>query len=229
MKFSLLLMTAAVSALAVSCAGQSANNAPQATAPVAPATNPVAGQPAVAAPTPTAAPAPAASETRPYTGADKTLYVITQSGGSLNLRASASSNAAIVGSLPYRSAVAPYAEDMSGQWYQVTAENGQRGWVSASYVTRNIPAPVAAAPTPAPAAPPATGGGGSYSGAKYRTVNISSGTLNLRSGPHTSSPVIGSLANGEGVQVIVDSPDQPGWTRIATRSGEGWVANRYLR
>ncbi len=242
MKPSLLLMTAVISCAAIGCravrvdfSGDQPAAAPAATT----TTNPVAVQPAQAAPTPaaptptpSAAPTPVAAvptptpsaspATRPYSAGFKTLYVTTQSGDPLNLRVSNSTSAAVVAALPYGSAVAPYAEDMSGEWYQVTAENGQRGWISASYVSRNAPAPVAAAP--APAAPPATSGG-SYSGSKYRTVTMNSGTLNIRSVP--GGGVIGSLNNGEDVQVLSESG---AWVRIAAAGGrEGWVAAQYLR
>lgn len=57
------------------------------------------------------------------------------------------------------------------------------------------------------------------------TVNITSGSLNLRAAPSTSSAVIGKLADGETVVVLRSQGD---WRFVLTSQGAGFVAARYL-
>ena len=59
------------------------------------------------------------------------------------------------------------------------------------------------------------------------TVSITSGHLNLREGASTRGKVIGSLGNGQRVNVIRDAGN--GWVWIKTESGEaGYAAKDYL-
>ena len=59
------------------------------------------------------------------------------------------------------------------------------------------------------------------------TVSVTSGHLNLREGASTRGKVIGSLENGQRVNVIRDAGN--GWTFLKTESGEaGYAAKDYL-
>lgn len=55
---------------------------------------------------------------------------------------------------------------------------------------------------------------------------VTASSLNLRSGPGTTSAVVGSLPRGRAVEVI---ETRQGWARLRVQGqGEGWVAARYL-
>lgn len=52
--------------------------------------------------------------------------------------------------------------------------------------------------------------------------------LNLRAGPSSAAPVLGTLApDARGVEVLGFSPDGA-WARLGLPEGEGWVARRFL-
>ena len=57
-------------------------------------------------------------------------------------------------------------------------------------------------------------------------VNIQSGNLNVRSGPGVSTPIIGSLQNGDTVQVIEGENE---WFKIKRGNIIGYVHSRYIR
>lgn len=60
---------------------------------------------------------------------------------------------------------------------------------------------------------------------KYGTVSISSGNLNLRSEPNTSSSVVASLPNGTRVKLIGISGS---WYKVSCDYGTGYVASNYI-
>ncbi len=60
---------------------------------------------------------------------------------------------------------------------------------------------------------------------KYGTVSISSGNLNLRSAPDTSSSVVASLPNGTRVKLIGISGY---WYKVSCDYGTGYVASNYI-
>lgn len=57
------------------------------------------------------------------------------------------------------------------------------------------------------------------------TVNISSGRLNVRSGPSINSDIIGSLNNGDRVNI---SELENGWLKIRFNGRNGYVSSRYI-
>lgn len=62
-------------------------------------------------------------------------------------------------------------------------------------------------------------------GARVGRVNITSGTLNLRSAPSTNARVIGSLSDGE---IVVILRSVPNWYQVLTEDGTGYVADRFI-
>jgi uncharacterized protein YgiM (DUF1202 family) len=64
---------------------------------------------------------------------------------------------------------------------------------------------------------------------KLAVVNARS--VNVRSGPSTSDPIIGRLADGEQVLLVVESAPIEGWSlvRIEGDGVEGYVASRLLQ
>ena len=123
---------------------------------------------------------------------------VTTSSGSLNVRSSPSASAGIAAALPKGSYITLIAR--SGSWWQVEYANGAYGWCHSDYIT------------------PVAGGGA--------TVKLSSGSLNVRSGPGTGYGKAASLYSGEGVVVLSTSG---GWSRILYHGTKtGWVSSSYL-
>ena len=57
-------------------------------------------------------------------------------------------------------------------------------------------------------------------------LNTPIGTLNVRSGPNTSFSIITKVNPGEKYQLLEESP---GWYKIKTASGEGWISAQYAK
>lgn len=123
---------------------------------------------------------------------------VTVSSGTLNVRSSASTTAPIVAALNKGSYITLISR--SGAWWQVEYGKDAYGWCHSDYIT------------------PIAGEGAA--------VNITSGSLNVRSGPGTNYSKAASLYTGDGAVVLSTSN---GWSRIlyhGTRTG--WVSSKYL-
>ena len=121
------------------------------------------------------------------------------SSGNLNVRRSASSSSAIVSSLKKHTFVALVSK--SGLWWHVEYEKGKFGYVHGDYIT-------------------------TMSG-KPMTVSISSGYLNVRSGPSTDYSKTGNLVKGETVIVLSQTGE---WRRILYHGTKtGYVNSVYLK
>lgn len=124
---------------------------------------------------------------------------VTTASGNLNVRKSASTSSAVVGSLPKGSAVTLLSK--SGSWWYVEYGNGKYGYCSASYINQ-------------------------VSGSQAKQVTTVSGNLNVRSGAGTNYPVIGSLPKGKYVVVLSQSG---GWNKILYHGIKtGYVSSAYL-
>lgn len=204
---------------------------------VAPAAAPAqAAAPVAAAPAPVA-PAPvAAAPAAPQVSAN-TYFVSTNDGTALNVRATNSTQSQVIGSLPQGSQVLMHVSDRSGEWFEVSASGGVRGWVAAAYLidpngyraASSVPAKVAPAPAPAPAPHSYYNEGYGDDYATYYDLQIQTmdgDPLNLRSGPTTSAGVIQAIPNGTYLSYL----DEVGrWTQVQTGDGVvGYVASDYL-
>lgn len=119
--------------------------------------------------------------------------------GSLNVRRSASSSSAVISSLKKHSFVALVSK--SGSWWYTEYEKGKFGYVHGDYITTMSGVPM--------------------------TVSISSGSLNVRSGPSTAYEKTGSLTRGERVIVLSSSGE---WKRILYHGTKtGYVSRSYLK
>ena len=99
--------------------------------------------------------------------------------------------------------------DETNGWYFVRLANGTTGYCSKEYIT-------------------VSGDSGNSAGEEYGTgiVDVSS-SLNVRSGPSTSSSVVASLSDGARVTIL--SRESNGWYRIRTSSGvTGYVSGEYI-
>lgn len=124
--------------------------------------------------------------------------IVTTASGRLNVRSGGASSYPVVASLNRGSHVTLISK--SGSWWYVEYGNGRYGYCHSDYIT--------------PAEGTAT------------TVNIQSGTLNVRSGPGTSHTRISSLKKGETVILLSQSN---GWSRILFHGTKtGYVSSQYL-
>jgi uncharacterized protein YraI len=142
-------------------------------------------------------------------------FVQTQQGDPVNLRASNSTNAAVIGSLPYGTEVIMHLSDRNGEWAEVSAPGNKRGWVAMRFLSQEM------APTPVARAQSANPVGNSAMWVK----TLDGDSVNIRSGPSLENSVIGSLNNGAKVFPIGTVGQ---WTEIDTGNGVGYVASQYL-
>lgn len=124
--------------------------------------------------------------------------VVAVSSGRLNVRSSGSTSASVVTALSKGSYVTLISK--SGSWWRVEYANGKYGYCHSDYITQ-------------------------VSGTAA-TVKVSSGSLNVRTGPGTSYSRQGSLSNGQTVIVLSSSG---GWSRILYHGTKtGYVSAAYL-
>lgn len=130
---------------------------------------------------------------------------------SLNLRAQPNSNGNIIGQLSNGEKVT-VLEDVASGWVKIKTAAGLTGYCCSDYVQLDSSKPAnnnSKTDTPQAA-----------------VVKVSSGTLNFRSAPSTSSTVIGQLSNGQSVTVL-DAAN--GWSHIQTTDGvKGYCSSDYL-
>ncbi|WP_084797819.1 SH3 domain-containing protein [Neobacillus mesonae] len=136
-----------------------------------------------------------------------TTKYVNISSGSLNLRKTPSTKAAIVTSLAKGTAVTVYSE--ANGWAKVKA-NGKDGYVSTSFLS-------------AANSDSFTKQSTTQTVTKY--VNIASGSLNLRENASTGSKVIGSLKKGSTVTVYSEAK---GWAKVKAGSKIGYVSTSFL-
>lgn len=123
---------------------------------------------------------------------------VTTASGSLNVRAQPTGTGAVLGSLKRGSYVTVHSAD--GQWWRVEYEKGKFGYSHSGYLTA------------------AEG--------RKATVEIRSGSLNVRSGAGTGYPRVAGLFPGETV-LVLDTGD--GWSRILYHGTKtGYVSSQYL-
>lgn len=132
-------------------------------------------------------------------GAGSTAGVVSVSWGSLNVRSSPSTGAAVVASLSKGSYVTLLSK--SGDWWQVEYAKNKYGYCHAGYIS-------------------AVSGGGAA------TVSTGYAPLNVRSGPGTGYAVRTSLPKGE---IVVRLSTSGGWSRILYHGTKtGYVSSQYL-
>lgn len=123
---------------------------------------------------------------------------VTTAGGSLNVRTQPTSASSAVTSLKKGSYVTLHSR--SGDWWQVEYEKGRFGYCHANYIT--------------------------VVQGSAASVNIRSGSLNVRSGPGTQYGRTASLYAGESVLLL---RTDGGWSRILYHGTKtGYVSAQYL-
>jgi len=131
----------------------------------------------------------------------------------LNLRVSASTTAQIVSRLA-KGTVLEVVSDPGSDWLQVKVDGGNtQGYVSKTYVNQTDTRPE-------------TSSGSAAGGASGERAEVTTDSLNVRSGAGTNFRVITSVAKGTILNVL---SKQGEWTRIKIGQNEGYVATQYLR
>lgn len=131
----------------------------------------------------------------------------------LNVRSGPGTSTSVVGSLRNGTQVTVSAETTSGgmTWAKISS-----GWVSKSYLTN-----IQAVEQPAQPQQPAEPEQPAQPDASVRQVRITASVLNVRSGPGTGNSIVGSLRNGDTVEITETSGN---WGRL---SGGGWICMDY--
>ncbi|WP_174729960.1 SH3 domain-containing protein [Mesobacillus harenae] len=94
-----------------------------------------------------------------------------------------------------------------GDWVQISLKNGSKGWVAGWFIKKE---------TTVSSIKPS---------AKNETATITTNGLRIRKGPGTEFQIVGSLNNGQAVQVLEQNEN---WTKVRFSAGEGWVSQEYL-
>jgi mannosyl-glycoprotein endo-beta-N-acetylglucosaminidase len=129
--------------------------------------------------------------------------------GPLNMRASASTSAAIIAQLADGARCVIKGGPVSAggySWYQVSSD-GQIGWVAGEFLAHG----------------PRVGG-------RVQVYTANDGDLNLRSGASTTSSIVASVPQGT-AGTVLDGPESSSgytWWRIQTAAGTGWAAGAFL-
>ena len=126
---------------------------------------------------------------------------------SLNVRSGAGTKYKTIGSLKKGTTIA--IRETHGSWYKINFKN-TTGYVSKSYISTGS----SKVSTPKPTK------------TKTGTVKISSGTLNMRSGPGTSYKVIKSLKKGAKVTIAATKGS---WYKVKHGSTSGYVSKKYIK
>lgn len=133
------------------------------------------------------------------TAADYQAGLVSTSGGNLNVRSKASASAYVITSVPKGSYVTLISK--TGSWWYIEYADGKYGYCHADYVK--------------------------VASGTSATVNISSGSLNVRKGAGTSYAKTGSLYRGDSVVVLSTSN---GWSKILYGGNKtGYVSTSYLK
>ncbi len=243
MRISALVAVAALSTLAFGCGKsisvsvQDPNSVPTPATPQAPAATNQNSAIAATAPSPTpktpasAAPTPATPPATISTATNANHYFVqTQNGGALNVLASTSSNAAVVGTVPNGTQVLMHLSDRSGEWLEISAPGNLRGWAAATdLIDRNGNSASPSLTTAAQRLANSTKANElatSGNSQTYRVKTMDGTGLNLRAKPQLDGKVLTIIADGETV-TEVGTVGQ--WTEVLTSKGtRGYVASDYL-
>lgn len=146
------------------------------------------------------------------TPANGTLKTTT----ALNMRIGPGTGYGRVGSMP-KGAVVSFSEIRSG-WYKVNY-NGKTGYASGRYLISMSPAEAMPSPAvPTDSVPPSEQGSTMK---KY----ITTGTLNMRSGPTKAYPIVQVLPKGAELTYLGEN----GWYHVSYNGKTGYASNRFVQ
>lgn len=114
-----------------------------------------------------------------------------------------------------------------GEWYEIKANNGQKGWVAGWLVSLNTSSgttkPVNNTPTPVNNAPnPSNNTPTSPVNSKEQVVLVTGSVVNIRQGPSISHSIVAKVNGGTELKVISKQGD---WLNVRLANGnQGWIA-----
>lgn len=143
---------------------------------------------------------------------------LSTASSSLKLRASASSTAAVLTTMPHGTIVDVLKEE--GSWTRVRTSGNMVGYASTAYLTKvdeggNAPTQTNT-PTPTP-------DGGD---AAVATGVVTGSTVNVRSGPSSTATKLGQVTKNTEVRIISQSN---GFYKIVYGNGTGYISSSYVR
>jgi N-acetylmuramoyl-L-alanine amidase len=166
------------------------------------------------APTPQA-PAGQPPATTPVSGSK----VATVSGSVVNIRSGPGTTNPVVGSVVQGNNLTVLGQE--GDWYQVSLPTGGTGWIAGWLVTvKDTPGQTGGSTQPAQ--PPAGSQTPPAAGSTEKIAVVNGSVVNVRSGPGTSSSIIGTVVKGNSLPLLGQSGD---WCQVKLPNGSsGWVA-----
>ena len=175
----------------------------------------------------TPAPTIAPTSTPKSTEINRIMYVNVSSGSSLALRSAPSLNGRVLARLKRGTRV--YARTLSNDWYHVTTEGGQNGYVAKRYLTAAAvatPAPTKA-PTKRAVTPIIDDCTPKDTDVTFCNVYaVTTTAVRVRKSNSTSSASLGTLPAGVTVQVGAFDAT---WAYICLNGRYGFVQHKYLR
>ena len=176
--------------------------------------------PANSTPTPTPTPTPGPT---PGPGAKYRVTTTT-----LRMRDGPGTNYNIIGTIKLNDVVTEVSANADRSWIQVKRSDGLVGWCSSDYLKLIESAPT---PTPTPTPDPTPTPTPTPSPTPVDTANwyrVTAATLNVRSGPDTTSSLVGAIHADDIVPAIATSDDK-NWVQIKRVDGlTGWCSLGYL-
>ena len=168
----------------------------------------------------------------PVTGGIESFAVVGT--GALNVRSGPGTAYNVLTSIRYGDGMNLLGRSADGVWVQVSLPNGMEGWVNRFYILSNVPisslplvTDIAPPPTPTPSTGAPSEATPSAGGEPIATVTT--GALNVRSGPGIGYEVITIVYEGDRLTLIGRNANTS-WIQIRLPDGrEGWVGNFYIR
>lgn len=152
-------------------------------------------------------------DTSAQPSAGSVMYV---TGSTVNVRKEASTDSDKITALSKGTAVTAY--NKVGSFYSVKLSDGQMGYISADYLSKDDPKKTDATPTAAPTSTPDT--------SKGVTKYVTGDKVNVRAAASASADKLTSLVKGKSVIAYTTSGD---WTYIRYGEGKfGYISSKYL-
>lgn len=152
------------------------------------------------------------------TGTGTPTAVVTT--GALNVRSGPGPNYSAVTVVYQGSQLTLIGRNADSSWVKVRTPNGTEGWVNATLIQANVPIsnlPVVDGSSPAQPVQPIA----------YNAV-VTTGALNVRSGPSTAYPSVTVISQGTELNLIGRSATT-GWVQVTLPGGQqGWINPNFI-
>jgi uncharacterized protein YraI len=170
----------------------------------------------------------------PVTGQTDPYGVVGTS--ALNLRAGPGYQYDVLRVVYYGQGVSLQGRNADASWIWVKLPDGTEGWLGSLYLLSNVPlsslpltAEVVETPTEEPVVVLPSGGAVQPTTGTSPTATVTTGALNVRSGPGIGYDVLGVAYQGEALTLVGRNQDVS-WIEVQMANGvQGWVGNYYIR